>query len=77
MLDETADRLAIKLVRKSSEFYKLEEEDQNLLLYYLTKKPKRIKSWIDFLTADYQKNKTINVNFSKLYDEIIDLTLSH
>jgi len=53
-----------------SEFFKLDSIDREVLLWTLTHSPRSVKSWIEFISADYRKRNSIEINVDKLYEEV-------
>ncbi|MFZ6011188.1 MAG: hypothetical protein ACOYXT_12650 [Bacteroidota bacterium] len=46
-----------RLKRRSTDFAKLDDVDQRILVWLLSHKPVRIRSWIDFLSSEYRSRQ--------------------
>jgi hypothetical protein len=64
-LDDVDYLIIMRLRRKSKDFDLLDETDQRILVWLLSNQPLRIRSWIDYVTTEYQM-KGISINHSDL-----------
>lgn len=73
VLDEIDCKIFFRLMKKSKEFSKLDEVDKKLLAWVTLNWPKRIESWLEFLSIDYPRNKSVKIDSAKLLDEVMEL----
>jgi hypothetical protein len=72
-LDDSDLKILLLLMKRSVEFPRLEFSDQEVLIWFLTHSPNRVKSWIDYLAEDYNRKRAVSIDGQKLYNEIKDL----
>jgi len=60
----------ILMENEKVEFFKLDSIDQEVLLWTITHAPKSVKSWIEYISADYWKRRHILISVNKLFEEI-------
>lgn len=70
ILDESDFKILALLIKRSSEFSKLDFSDQKILVWFLIHAPKKVQSWIDYLTDSYAAQRAIALNGVRLYDDI-------
>jgi len=55
----------------SLEFFKLDEIDRKVLLWLMEHVPqKSISAWLDYIAEAYRREKSVQLNIERLYDEI-------
>ncbi len=59
-----------------SEFFKLDSIDRSVLLWTVTNEPGSIQSWIEYVSVDYRKRNSIEINIDKLYKEVTEKDIS-
>lgn len=72
-LDDSDFLILIRLRRKSKDFSMLDETDQRILVWLLSNQPLRIRSWVDYVTSEYKKNKGITISDSNLIELLQEL----
>jgi hypothetical protein len=68
-LDDEEKKIFFSLMKNSPEFFKIDEIDKNLMAWFVSESPTRVKSWLEYLAADY-KRKSIDIDAEKLFFEI-------
>jgi hypothetical protein len=59
----------MNVMSRTTEFAKLDKEDQRNLALYLNKSPKDLKKWIDNIVEDYGK-RSIDINGKLLFIQV-------
>lgn len=64
--DDFDEMIMIRLRNKSEDFRMLDELDQKVLVWSLCHHPRRVESWIDYITGEYKRIKHVDINKSSL-----------
>lgn len=63
------------LMKNSTEFFKIEEIDRNVMVWLVCESPSRVKSWLEYLASDYRR-KSISIDADKLFGDIQQMIFS-
>lgn len=65
LLDEIDIKVFSQLLRRSSDFEKLNDDDKRILIWFIIKCPRRILSFVDYLGKQYEE-----INAANLFEDV-------